>query len=452
MKQGLSHLALHRDLSSRVLRLAYPVVLGSLSVTLLSVVDTIFVGRLGAAPLAASGIAGVLYFAIVFPLAAIGVGVQTLTARRFGEGNYSQCGEITRNGLILAALLGLPLIVSAPWLARWTAPLLSSDPEVRRLGTIYLQYRTYGAVFMFLNWTFRAFFAGIGETRHQMIGSIIVTVANLVLDLLLIFGYAGFPRMGIQGAALASTLALACGTVYFGTVYLLPRYRSRFSPRGAAPSGRRWMKPIVRLSLPIVGQRILSNGSWFAFFAIVSRIGTIELAATNIIRSVYGLTIMLAVGMGTAAAALVGQNLGAKRPDDAEKLAWESAKLAAYVMGILGLLFLFAPGWVLRVYTSDAAVIAAGRMPTFYLGFVQIFAGVSLVLSQSLQGAGNTRFVMMVELVVCLGLYLPTVYLLGIHARLGLLGAWTGEYIYWIFLAAIMTLRFRRGKWKSIEV
>jgi len=452
VRGAFGRLRLHPSDARQVIRLAYPVVLGMMSFTLLSVVDTAMLGRLGAAPLAAAGIAGVLFFAIVFSIAGIGVGVQTLTARRFGEGSLTECGAVTDTGLLLACLVGLPLTAASPWLARFLAPILSNDPAVVSLGETYLHYRFYGSAAMLANWVLRGFFAGIGETKHQMIASIATTLANLVLDYLLIFGRAGFPRMGIAGAAIASSLAIGVGTVYLAWIALSPGHRHRFGLLRRPIDVRRWAAPIVRLSLPVTGQRTLANGSWLVFFTVVSRIGTVELAATNVIRSVYHLTIMLGVGLGTASAALVGQKLGAKAPDAAERLGWEATKLAALSMGIVGILFLVAPGPILRVYTTDPAVIAAGRLPLFLLGFVQAFAGAALVLSQSLQGAGNTRFVMLAELGICGSLYLPVVYALGLRTRLGLVGAWTGEFLYWTALAAIMGWKFARGDWKRIVV
>ncbi len=429
-----------------------PVVLGMSSLTLLSVVDTIMLGRLGPAPLAASGIAGVLFFAIVYSLSAIRVGVQTLTSRRFGEGRYTECGEVLSAGIALSVLVGIPLIVSAPWIARLASPVFSGDPVVRQLGTVYLHYRLYGTVFMLASAVYQGFFAGIGRTRHQLHASVLITGANIVLDYLLIFGRAGFPRLGIEGAALASTIALGIGTVYWIAVSALGRYRGMFQAVGRGRLGLRWSRPILRLSLPVLAQGGFSHASWFAFFFVVGRIGTNELAATSVIRSIYHLPIMVAVGFGIAASALVGQNLGARRTERAEELTWEAARLAAYSMTLIGLLFLAFPTWVFRIYTSDPTVIATGRLSLMYLGLVQSFAGIALVLSQALQGAGNTRFVMAVEFIVCLGLYLPIVYLLGLRTPLGLVGAWTGEYTYWVALAAIMVTKFRRGTWKAIVV
>jgi len=450
LRDAACRLIPNRRNARTVIHLAYPVTLGMTSFTLLSLVDTAMLGRLGAAPLAASGIAGVLFFAVVFTLAGVGIGVQTLTARRFGERNEAECGRVVDSGLVLALVFGLPLTVAAPWIARLCAPFLSPDADVVLLGETYLRYRFYGAFLMIANWVLQGFFAGIGETRHQMVASILATGTNILLDYALIFGRWGLPAMGIRGAAIASTIAIGIGLAYLVIVARTHAHRERFGVLRRPIVFRRWIGPILRLSLPVIGQRAISNGSWFAFFTIVGRIGTIELAATNVIRSIYHLPIMLGIGMGTAAAALVGQGLGARTPDRAERLGWEATKLAALAMGLIGILFVAVPSSILRIYTTDPAVIAAGRLPLLILGFVQALAGIALVLTQALQGAGNTRFVMLAELAVCGTLYLPAVYLLGLRARLGLVGAWAGEYLYWAALALIMGLKFSRGGWKRI--
>jgi multidrug resistance protein, MATE family len=317
----------HPALSGDVLRLATPVTLGMLTFTLLSIVDTAMLGRLGSTPLAAAGVAGVLYFAVVFPISALSVGVQCLVARRFGEDRRALCGQVLNTGLVLCVALGLPLVLAAPWLARLIAPLASNDPQVVDAAAAYLHYRLLGSSFMLFNAAAGGFFAGTGRVRHQLAGSIAITAANILLDYALIFGRAGFPRLEVEGAAIASTIALGVGTLYYAIVLALPDYRARFGTLSRPWFVSAWLRPMIRLSTPILAQRAVSNTSWSLFFAIVARIGTIELAATNVIRSIYHLSIMIAVGLGIASAALVGQNLGANKPERAEQLAWESVKL-----------------------------------------------------------------------------------------------------------------------------
>ena len=447
-----SSLKIHPQRGRRVAHLAYPVALGMLSITLLNIVDTAMLGRLGSIPLAAAGISGVGYFAIVFSISGIGVGVQTLASRRYGEGKQEESGLVLTGGLILGLMAGIPLVLVGKWLAIGLAPLLSGELEVARLGELYLRYRFYGAGFLLLNQVYGGFYNGVGDTKKQMISAIIVTTANIVLDYMLIFGHAGFPRLGIQGAAIASTIATGLGTAYFVAVSLGPRYLHRYSLYRGVSASISGFRSILRLSFPVIGQRFLSNGSFFIFFGIVARIGTLELAATNVMRSVYGVSIMPALGFAVAAATLVGQNMGADRPEEAEQDAWEAAKLAAYLMGAVGLTFVLFPRAIFSVYTSDPAVTSLGRLPLMLLGVVQMLGGVAIVLSQALQGAGNTRFVMFAELMVCSVLYLPAAYFLGLKFGLGIVGAWSAEYIYWAALAVIMSYKFRLGTWKSIRV
>jgi len=445
-------LRLHPAQSRTVIRLAYPVALGMLSITLLNVVDTAMLGRLGSVPLAAAGISGVCYFAIVFSIAGIGIGVQTLVSRRYGEGNHRHCGEVLNAGLLLALITGIPLLVAAPWIAEAVSPLLSTDPEVMLLGKMYLRYRFLAAVFLLTNQVYVGFFTGIGHTKRQMTSAILITATNILFDYLLIFGHAGFPQMGVVGAAVASVIATGTGMIYFTLVSTLGPYRARYHLyRGLKPA-LSWFRAIFRLSLPVMGQRVLSNGTFFLFFSIVSRIGIAELATTNVLRSVIGLSLMPAIGIAVAAASLVGQNLGARDPDKAEGFAWEAAKLAAYLMAAIGILFVAIPKQIFLIYTSDATVISLGRLPLILLGVIQAFGGIGVVLSRALQGAGNTRFVMLAELVVCTVLYLPTAYFLGVKLGLGITGAWSGEYIYWIFLAVVMNWKFHQGTWKHINL
>ncbi len=443
---------LHPTRARRVAHLAYPVALGMISITLLSVVDTAMLGHLGSLPLAAAGISGVGYFALVFSLSGIGVGVQTLTSRRFGETVYVQCGRVLNAGLILAVILGVPFVIGGAAIAHVLSPLLSQEGDVVSLGEVYLRYRFLGAVFLLINMVYRGFFNGLGDTKQQMTSAIVVTVANILLDYALIFGHFGLPRMGIAGAAIASTIATGLGTAYFGIVSITRNYWTEYRPYRDLRQALPHVGPIMHLSLPVIGQRLISNGSFFVFFSIVARIGTLELAASNVIRSVLGLSIMPAIGIGVAASTLVGQNLGAKQPSESEAFAWESVKLAGYLMAVIGLLFAAFPKLIFMIYTGDPAVIAIGRAPLIYLGLTQAFGGISLTLEQSLQGAGNTRYVMLAEIGVCLLLYLPVAYLFGVHLQFGLTGAWLGELIYWSSLAALMSWKFRAGGWKEIRV
>jgi len=192
-------------------------------------------------------------------------------------------------GLVVSILLGVPLVVAAPWIARWAAPLLSPDPEVAKLGAIYLHYRFYGAAFSFFSWVYAAFFAGIGRTRHQF-GELDPRHRRQHRPRLPHDLRKGrlFPRSEWLARPSAANVALGVGVAYYVGITLLPSYRRTYAPY----RGGRFRRPMDPAPLSASRFRSTPNGfsrteAGFAFFLITSRIGTLELAATNVIRSIY---------------------------------------------------------------------------------------------------------------------------------------------------------------------
>ena len=439
-------------LSRQVWKLAYPIILGNLSHILLGVVDTAMLGRLSPAALAAAGIGAVTYFLVISTLGALSVGTQVLTARRHGEKNFVQCGQAIDNSLALAFVLGGIFTFLSPWLARFLSPALESGPEMGKLLGIYMEYRFYGTAFALCNLAFAGFFNGIGRTKVRMTAAIILTVANILLDYLLIFGKFGFPKLGVEGAAIASTLATILAFLFYLGVSLGKGYRARFECFRPPNIDFTWVGRIVRLSLPLMLRSLVGMGGYLAFFWIVGRIGTVEVAASNVIRSLLSISWMFGMSMGVAATTLVGQNMGAEEYEEAESSGWEAVKLSIIFMGIIGALFLFFPSLLMRVYTDDLVVISAGIPVLRLLSIAQIFAAIGLVLSSAIIGAGDMRFVLGVEVGnTCLA-YLPLVWVLGVHLGLGLLGAWSAEAIYNLIPTLLMALRFKSGSWKRIRI
>ena len=433
-------------------RLAYPIILGNLSQILLGVVDTAMLGRLSPAALAAAGIGTIAYFLVISTLGALSVGTQALTARRHGERNLVQCGQALDNSLALAFVLGGIFTLLSPWLARSLSPALESGPEMGRLLREYMEYRFYGAAFALCNLAFAGFFNGIGKTKVRMTAAIIRTATNVLLDWLLIFGNLGFPKLGVKGAAIASTLATALAFLFYLGVSLGRGYRPTYRYFRPANVDLTWVGRIVRLSLPLMLRSLVGMGGYLAFFWIVGRIGTVEVAASNVIRSLLSVSWMFGSSMGVAATTLVGQNMGAGEYEEAESSGWEAVKLSIIFMGIIGALFLFFPSPLMRIYTDDLGVISAGIPVLRLLSIAQVFAAIGLVLSSALIGAGDMRFVLGVEVGnTCLA-YLPLVWLLGVHLGLGLLGAWSAEAIYNLIPALLMALRFKSGSWKGIRI
>jgi len=356
------------------------------------------------------------------------------------------------NSLALALILGGIFTLLSPWLAHFLPPHLESGATMGRLLGTYIQYRFYGVVFVLLNLAFGGFFNGIGKTKVRMKGAIILTIANILLNYLLIFGKLGFSQLGVQGAALASTLATGLLTFYYLVVSLGKRHRSEYKYFQLLNIGLSKVGEIGRLSLPLMCRSFIGVGGFLVFFWIIGRIGTLELATSNILRSLYSLSYMLGAAMGAAATTLVGQNMGAERYGRAEASGWEAVKLGMMVTGALGVLFILVPAPIMSIYTDDLEVIRMGVTILRILGIAQIFAAIGTVLSPALIGAGDMRFILGVEIGNTCFLYLPLAWLLGVHLGFGITAAWSAEVIYVLLYALMMAIRFRGGSWKEIRI
>lgn len=447
MTEALSRIS-RRDLARTILTLSVPAILANVSQTLMGLVDTLMVGRLGAGPLAAVGVATLLFSAAATTLKATDVAVQTMTAQRVGARRDGEVGGVLVTAGMLTIVLSLALTVlglisPGAWMS-----LASTDPEVRRLGAEYLLWRLPGALPFMLAFQIRAACDGIGWTRVGMAVGIGMNVLNALLNWMLIYGRLGAPAMGVAGAALASTLSSWTALLAFLPVLAAngPRRRFRFLARG----NLRWdlLGPMLRMSWPAAVQSLGSLLAVLVFFVVLGRIGTVAVAAGNVVLRIAALSFMPGIGVGAAVQTLVGQSLGRGDVRGAVRAGWGGVALATLLMGAFGLAFLLAPDALMRLFSADAEVSAAGRPILRLMGLVQVFDAVGLTLAGALRGAGATRLVMATDVVLAWGLFLPTSWLFGVALGGGLIGAWIGVLVWFFVYAVGMTVWFVRGDWR----
>ncbi|RLG33756.1 hypothetical protein DRN97_04245 [Methanosarcinales archaeon] len=329
------------ELTKKVLKLAYPVMLGNISLILLNVVDTIMVGRISPQALAATALGGFFYFTIAYSIGVIGNGTLAMVARRYGEKKFKDCGKSLDTSIIIALIFGIPIVLFSWIMVNLMAPILSNDQTVVPLLGVYMKYRFYGLVFFLLVRVFNGFSAGIGKTGVRMKANIILTIANIVLDYLLIFGSLGFPRLGVKGAAIASTISTGLCTLYFVLVSFLS-YKSDYFLFYFKYVDFQTAKRILRLSTPLVLQSLVGSGGYLGFFWIIGRIGTIELATANVITSMNSLVSVVYSGLAVATATLVGQSLGERNIGKARGSIFEATKWTGICMLFFGMIFLQA--------------------------------------------------------------------------------------------------------------
>lgn len=405
-------------------------------------------------------------------LSAISVGTQAIVARRFAERRHLDAGAVLANSWLFSSLAGIVFTAAGYLVMPYVLDLLIRVPEVRESARAYLSWRLLGIVSMAVSFSFKAFFDGIGKTHVHMVASIAMNVANVLLCIALIFGYWGAPRMGIAGAGLAAFISTWIGLGIMVLWATLPRYRIPHRPFALSRLSRALTGDILRLSVPSAVATIAVMSGFALFSMIVSRLDAmsqaamvvsttcpggraeaVNSAATMLIVGVLKLTFTACLAFGTATATLVSQSLGENKPERAEHFGWVSVRLGLIIFGVVGLLegVLFTRP-LLTLVTQSPAVLEAALGPMRLMGVCTPLIAVGMILTQALFGAGNTRFVMVVELVLHFVCLVPLAWLLGITLGFGLGGIWAAATLYVVLLTAVMVWKFRSGDWKSIRI
>ena len=419
------------------------------SQNLLNIVDTAMVGFLGDAALAAAGLGGfVVYFCQALILG-IATGVQSSAARRRGEGRPDRAAAALNTALLLVLLVAPAFSAVLILLVEPVYPALNSDPEVIGLGMPYVEWRLAATVFLGMNFAFRGYWNALDLSRLYMNTLIIMHSCNIVLNYVLIFGHFGAPAYGVEGAGMASAISLCVGTlIYF---YLGFRHidRAHFL-RGLA--SRQETGSLVRVSLPAGLQQLFFAGGLVAMFWIIGRIGTPELAATNVLITVLLFALLPGLGLGIACTTLVGQALGAREPEDAYQWAWDVAKVAFVLLSVLGIPMWLLPDLVSSIFIHDEETRALARWPMRIMGLSMPIEAAIFVFMHGLLGAGDARRVMAVSAGVQWLFFLPLAWVVGPLLGFGLLGVWLLQVVSRAIQSLLFIGMWRGRKWQHIEI
>ena len=442
-------------LSSEILHLASPVVLGMASITAIGVTDTIMVGRLGAASLAAAGLAAMIVWAVHWMTRSVEISVQALAARRYGEGRPDQCGKVLDNALVLSLALSACCAVGLFFGGRGILSAMSSYGEVIDLADGYIKILSLALWSSATVFAMRGFFSGIGKTRVFFASAALMLTVNVVANYAFIFGKLGMPAMGVRGAAVGSLLAFAAAFVFM-IGYILGWYgrnfRQEFGIFKISNIDVSAIQELARLAGPNALRGIMVIGGLLVFYAMVDKLDVVQVAVVNVVLNIQSISFMPGHGFGVAAATVISQNLGGKNPLRAEQAGYEALRLAMLFMGALGLVFLLVPEWVIRLFTTDSEVIGDAVFPLRLVGVVQTLDAAGMVFSSALEGAGNTRWVMAAEIAVNWGVFLPLTWLFTFSFGLGRYGPWMAWATYLTVFGIWCCLKYRKGEWKMIKI
>jgi len=436
---------------------AFPLILSTGSWALQHFVDRMFLTWYSAEAVAASTPAGMLNFTLMSPFIGTAGYVGTFVAQYAGAGRPGRIGPSVWQGLYVS-LGGAILMAACLPLAGPLFGLIGHAPAIRRSEAVYFGVLCLGAFPAIACSALGGFYSGRGETWPVLWVNLAITAVNAGLDFLLIFGWAGFPELGIAGAALATVLGTGVGLAAYGLLLFRadPLRQYRLLSGWRLDLGLLWR--LIRFGLPSGIQLFLDMAGFTLFLLIVGRLGTVSLAATSIAFNINTLAFMPMLGLGMAVTILVGQGLGAGCPEAAERAVGSGIRLTSLYMGLLALLYVAVPDLFLapyRLYASPASYAEIRPLAVLLLRFVacySIFDALSIVYGAALRGAGDTRFLMFLVGGLSLGALVLPSYLAIEVLGAGILAGWGVATGYISLLGLGVWIRFRGGKWRGMRV
>jgi len=434
-----------------ILLLSVPMVLEMLMESVFALVDVFFVSRLGSEAIATVGLTESI-LALLYALAmGLSIGATAMIARRTGEKDPDAAARVAVQTIALGVLVSLPISVAGVVFAQPLLSLLGGSPWVVEEGFRYTQILLGGNVIILLLFLINAIFRGVGDAAVSMRVLGLANALNILLCPCLVLGLGPFPELGVVGAALATTIGRGVGVCY--QFYRLFRGTSRVAIRREhlrfEPAT---LLAMLRLSGSAVFQTMLGTASWTVLVRIVAAAGSAAVAGYTIGMRIIVFALLPSWGMSNAAATLVGQNLGARRPERAEQAVWRAGFYNMVFLGSVGLGFILFARPLIATFTQDpeVAAIAVRCLRIVSAGF--LFYAYGMVLTQALNGAGDTTTPMLLNLLCFWGLELPLAWLLTGPLKLGPTGAFISIAVAFSVFALLGAWVFRQGRWKQHRV
>lgn len=434
-----------------VILLGIPMVLEMLMESVFAVTDIFFTGRLGPQAIATIGLTESL-LTIVYTVAfGLSIGAMAMMARRVGEhdeeGAANTAVQVVALGLLVSAILGVIGVIFAPHLLA----VMGASPDILATGTSYARVMFGGNVAILMLFLGNAIFRGAGDGTIAMRSLAIANGLNLILAPCFVFGLLFFPKLGVTGAACATTLSRGIGALYSLSHLFRGPGRVKLKRRHLVLHPDVMIK-MVKISGSGTFQIFISTASWIGLVRIISNFGSDAVAGYTIGIRVILFALFPAFGLSNAAATMVGQSLGAKLPERAEKSVWQAGLYNLVFLGSMGVLFLaFAPA-IVHVFSASAAVdaYAAGCLRTVACGF--LFYAFGMVVTQSFNGAGDTWTPTWINFFVFWVFEIPAAYVFSTVAGMGPQGVFLAIMLAFSMLAIVSTIIFRRGRWKTQKV
>jgi putative MATE family efflux protein len=434
------------NLSKAIFLLAIPMILELSLESVFAVVDIFFVSKLGRHAIATVG----LTESVISLIYSIAIGLSTaataVVARRIGEKNPDAASHAGAQSLIIAFIATMVISILGVIFAGNILSLMGADAKVVSEGAIFTKIMFGGSLVIMLLFLINGIFRGAGDAAMAMKSLWLASILNIILCPVFIHFF------GLKGAAIATVIGRTGGVLY--QCYHLFRGKGIIRLKAIHfHYDAKLLKSIVAIAWPATLQFLINSGSWIFLTRLVAETGGTTASAGYQLAIRNFIFFLLPVwGLSNAAATLVGQNLGAKNPQRAEQSVYMTAKYSALLMGSVMFIFIFSPGFIMRIYTHDEGIIRYGTLTLRWFGSANIFYGISMVMMQALNGAGDTRTPTLINF-FCFWLFqIPVAYLLAYNFHLKATGAFIAVPVAETLIALVAWYYFRKGKWKTISV
>jgi putative MATE family efflux protein len=438
---------MQKIIRKQMVSLALPVILSSLLQRSVGIVDIFLVGGLGASSIAAVGIAQIMVFVVMSLSWGINVGVTVQVSQLWGAGRKGDAAKAAFQAMLLAVGAALLMMLLGLSFGGKVASLLGANNEVQ---SILLDYTSIIFTFIFFTISINVLAGimhGTGDTKTPLYATLIVNILHVAVAYPLIYGYLGFPKLGVKGAAIAIAIS-----ELMGAIFLLVRSVRKQYIIGSTTLEMKYTAMTVKLGYPIFIDRLLQNAGSLVFAKVILLYGTTVYAAHQVGLAIEAFSFMPGYGIAVAAATMVGQNLGAGKPENARISAFEANRLAVVLMAGMGLVFFFFPYALLKAFTSDAEVIKYGILYMKIVAFAQIPLAITMVVGGSLRGAGDTGFFMFATVAGMWFIRLPIAALLATVFKAEIHYVWSVMIADWLVRMSLLLWRYRRQNWGRLEI
>lgn len=438
-------------LGRAILLLSIPMVLEMSMESIFAVVDIFFVSRLGAAAVATVGITE----SIITIIYAIGIGLAmgttALVSRRVGEKDFKSAAISGVQAIFVALLVSLPIAIIGFFFSKDLLQLMGAETAIVEDLYGYTSIMITGNIVIMMLFVINAVFRGAGDAAISMRVLWLANGLNIVLDPLLIFGIGFFPEFGIKGAAMATVTGRGVAVIY--QFYLLGSGKHRINI-SLSQLKLQWhvMKNLIRVSLGGISQFIIATSSWIGLVRILTEFGSITVAGYTIAIRIFIFSILPSWGMSNAAATLVGQNLGAGKPDRAEKSVWATAFVNMAFLAVVGIILYLNAEFLISLFTSDSEIIRIGAQSLQILSYGYLAYAFGMIIIQAFNGAGDTMTPTVINFICFWLVEIPLAYFLALELGFKQDGVFYAIVVSETLLAILGYLVFRRGKWKKTNV